>query len=155
MAANWPIDSNLGDMSRRLSFFKNLQRVTNKIHGASNIDEIILEMSEDICELFHCDRLTIYLSATTGRASSRSEDGAQFAQGHPLPISEQSVAGYVAASGKSVNIRDVYDEANWRSTVRASVSEGGRRADRLSLEADAGGADQSTRRTASCWASCN
>lgn len=56
MAANWPVEGNpgnLGDMSRRLSFFKNLQRVTNKIHGTSHADEIILEMSEDICGLFH------------------------------------------------------------------------------------------------------
>ena len=51
MSADWPLETNLGDMSRRLGFFKNLQRVTTKIHGTSNIDEIILEMSEDICEL--------------------------------------------------------------------------------------------------------
>jgi GAF domain-containing protein len=111
MASTRPIDSNLGDMSRRLGFFKNLQRVTNKIHATSNADEIILEMSEDICELFHCDRLTIYLvSDDRQNIVSKLKTGLASHKDIKLPISEQSIAGYVAASGKAVNIRDVYDD---------------------------------------------
>jgi GAF domain-containing protein len=107
-AVNWPIDGNLGDMSRRLSFFKNLQRVTNRIHGASNIDEIILEMSEDICELFHADRLTIYLVSDDRHSIvSKVKTGLNTHKDIRLPISEQSVAGYVAVSGRSLNLRDV------------------------------------------------
>jgi len=48
-----------GDVASRLSFFKNLQTVTNKIHATANIDEIMLELSQDICTLFNEDRLTI------------------------------------------------------------------------------------------------
>jgi type II secretory ATPase GspE/PulE/Tfp pilus assembly ATPase PilB-like protein len=111
MASTRPIDSNLGDMSRRLGFFKNLQRVTNKIHATSNADEIILEMSEDICELFHCDRLTIYLvSDDRQNIVSKLKTGLASHKDIKLPISEQSIAGYVAGSGKAVNIRDVYDD---------------------------------------------
>jgi hypothetical protein len=44
----------------RLIFFKKLQAVTNKIHATNNVDEIMLDMSQDICDLFNCDRLTIY-----------------------------------------------------------------------------------------------
>ena len=110
-AANWPIDGNLGDMSRRLSFFKNLQRVTNRIHGASNIDEILLEMSEDVCELFHADRLTIYLVSDDRHSIvSKVKTGLNTHKDIRLPISEQSVAGYAAVSGQSLNIRDVYDQ---------------------------------------------
>ncbi|MBL8422825.1 MAG: GspE/PulE family protein [Candidatus Accumulibacter phosphatis] len=110
MATDWPIDTNLGDMSRRLGFFKNLQRVTNKIHATSDADEIILEMSEDICELFHCDRLTIYLVSDDRQSIvSKVKTGLASHQDIRLPISEQSIAGYVAATGKTVNIRDVYD----------------------------------------------
>ena len=49
-----------GDVASRLAFFKNLQTVTNKIHATANIDEIMLELSQDICTLFDADRLTIY-----------------------------------------------------------------------------------------------
>jgi type II secretory ATPase GspE/PulE/Tfp pilus assembly ATPase PilB-like protein len=111
MAANWQSDSNLGDMSRRLSFFRNLQRVTNKIHGARNIDEIILEMSQDICELFHCDRLTIYIVSDERQSIvSKLKTGLSSHKDIRLPISEHSIAGYVAASGKAINVRDVYDD---------------------------------------------
>ena len=48
------------DADSRVKFFKDLQVVTNKIHATSNIDEIMLEVSDEICRLFNADRLTIY-----------------------------------------------------------------------------------------------
>ena len=59
LAAN-PSQENLADISVKLNFSKNLQAVTNKIHATNNIDEIMLEVSKDICSLFDADRLTIY-----------------------------------------------------------------------------------------------
>ena len=41
------------DVNSRLTFQKNLQIVTNKIHATSNVDEIMLEVSADICTLFN------------------------------------------------------------------------------------------------------
>ena len=112
MVTSWSLDNS--DMSRRLGFFKNLQRVTNKIHATSSSDEILLELSEDICELFHCQRLTIYLLGEDRQSIvSKVKTGLASHQDITLPISEQSIAGYVAATGKSVNIRDVYDSGRW------------------------------------------
>src|SRR5438552_9242923 len=48
------------DVAARLAFQKQLQAVTNKIHATNNIDEIMLEVSADVCALFNADRLTIY-----------------------------------------------------------------------------------------------
>ena len=48
------------DVAARLAFQKQLQAVTNKVHATNNIDEIMLEVSADICALFNADRLTIY-----------------------------------------------------------------------------------------------
>ena len=42
----------------RLRFFKSLQSLTNKIHATSNVDEIVLDLSQEICDLFNCERLT-------------------------------------------------------------------------------------------------
>ncbi|MEI7612928.1 MAG: GspE/PulE family protein [Betaproteobacteria bacterium] len=93
-----------------LAFFKNLQTVTNKIHATSNIDEIMLEMSQDICELFNNDRLTIYVLGEDKQSIvSRVKTGLNSFKDIKLPVSEHSVAGYVAATRKLVNIRDVYD----------------------------------------------
>src|SRR3569833_1038977 len=48
------------EIGLRLEFSRKLQAVANKIHATSNIDEIMLDLSQDICNLFDCDRLTLY-----------------------------------------------------------------------------------------------
>jgi type II secretory ATPase GspE/PulE/Tfp pilus assembly ATPase PilB-like protein len=94
-----------------LAFFKNLQAVTNRIHATNNIDEIMLETSPDICTLFNSDRLTIYVLAEDRQSLvSKIKTGLTSFKDLKLPISEQSVAGFVAMTRKAVNIRDVYDE---------------------------------------------
>ncbi|HMV22130.1 MAG TPA: ATPase, T2SS/T4P/T4SS family [Rhodocyclaceae bacterium] len=101
----------LSDVGSRLTFFKNLQTVTNKIHATSNIDEIMLELSQDICTLFNADRLTIY-AVGEDKASivSKLKTGLNSFKDLRLPITDQSIAGYVALSKRIVNVRDVYDE---------------------------------------------
>jgi hypothetical protein len=60
--------NNLAEMGLRLAFTKKLQTVTNKIHATRNIDEIILEVSQEICALFEAERLTLYLISDDGSA---------------------------------------------------------------------------------------
>ena len=101
----------MSDVASRLLFLKNLQAVTNKIHATSNIDEIMLELSQDICNLFNADRLTIYVVGEDKLSIvSKVKTGLNSFKDIRLPISEQSIAGYVAVHRKPVNIRDVYDE---------------------------------------------
>ena len=100
------------EVNVRLIFFRKLQAVTNKVHATSNVDEIMLDLSQDICELFNADRLTIY-AVGEDKASivSKIKTGLNSVNQLKLPISDQSVAGYVALTRKVVNIRDVYDDA--------------------------------------------
>lgn len=101
-----------GELGSRLAFFKNLQAVTNKIHATANIEEIMLELSQDICALFNADRLTIYaVSDDRSAIVSKVKTGLNSFKDLKLPISDQSVAGYAALQRQTVNIRDVYDEA--------------------------------------------
>src|SRR3569833_1064015 len=103
-------NGNADDVSRRLNFFKSLQAVTNKIHATSNVDEIMLDLSQDLCELFQCDRLTIYAVTEDKAASvSKVKTGLNEINRLKLPISEQSIAGHVALARKMINLRDVYD----------------------------------------------
>ena len=99
------------DVNSRLAFQKNLQVVTNKIHATSNIDEIMLEVSADICTLFNADRLTIYIVGEDKQTIvSKVKTGLNSFKDLKLPIAEHSIAGYVAFSKKMLNIKDVYDE---------------------------------------------
>jgi type II secretory ATPase GspE/PulE/Tfp pilus assembly ATPase PilB-like protein len=104
------------DVNLRLAFQKQLQLVTNKIHATSNIDEIMLEVSSDICQLFNADRLTIYSVGEDKQSIvSKVKTGLNSFKDLKLPIAEHSIAGYVALSRKLTNIKDVYDEAELKA----------------------------------------
>jgi type II secretory ATPase GspE/PulE/Tfp pilus assembly ATPase PilB-like protein/GAF domain-containing protein len=107
---------NLGDISAKLTFSRNLQAVANKIHATQNVDEIMLEVSKDICELFDADRLTVYVVSDDKQSIiSKIKTGLNSFKDLKLPISEQSIAGFAAHSRKLVTIRDVYDEQELRT----------------------------------------
>jgi type II secretory ATPase GspE/PulE/Tfp pilus assembly ATPase PilB-like protein len=103
-------------LADKLNFQQKLQAVTNKIHATKNIDEIILELSQELCSLFHADRLTIYLaSEDKGSIVSKVKTGLNSFKDIKLPVNEQSIAGFVAANKRVVNIRDVYDDVELKS----------------------------------------
>ncbi|RYX93043.1 MAG: GAF domain-containing protein [Comamonadaceae bacterium] len=91
-------------------YFRQLQLVTTRIHETDNVDQIMLDTSQDICRLFNADRLTLYV-VNEDRTSivSKVKTGLNTSRDLKLPISPQSIAGYVAQSGQMVNIADVYD----------------------------------------------
>jgi type II secretory ATPase GspE/PulE/Tfp pilus assembly ATPase PilB-like protein len=104
------------DVTARLASQKQLQVVTNKIHATSNIDEIMLELSAEICVLFNADRLTIYSLAEDKQSIvSKLKTGLNSFKDLKLPVAEHSIAGYVALSRKMVNIRDVYDDTELKA----------------------------------------
>lgn len=94
-----------------LYFFKRLQQLTNKIHATHDIDDIMLDTSAELCELFAGDRLTVYqLSDDKASMVSKVKTGLASFKQLKLPISKQSIAGYAALSGRLLNLLDVYDE---------------------------------------------
>ena len=104
------------DVGARLAFQKQLQAVTNKIHATNNIDEIMLEVSADVCALFNADRLTIYSMGEDKQSIvSKVKTGLNSFKDLKLPIAEHSIAGYVALAKKTANIKDVYDENELRA----------------------------------------
>lgn len=104
------------NLAEKLGFQQKLQAVTNKIHATKNIDEIILELSQELCNLFNADRLTIYLlSEDKGSIISKVKTGLNSFKDIKLPINEQSIAGFVATNKRVVNIRDVYDDVELKS----------------------------------------
>ena len=109
-------DTRIAEMATRLAFTKRLQTVTNKIHATRNIDEIILEVSEDIRALFEAERITIYvLSEDKGSIVSKVKTGLNAFKELRLAINSQSIAGFVAQQKTLLNIADVYDEAELKA----------------------------------------
>ena len=104
--------ANVADMSAKLAFSKKIQVVTNRIHSTANVDEIILDVSRDICQLFEADRMTVYITSEDGGSIvSKVKTGLNSFKDIKLPISESSLAGFCALNKRHMNIKDVYDDA--------------------------------------------
>ena len=106
------MSSNLSEVDLRLAFFKKLQTVTTKIHATNNLDEIMLDLGMEFCDLFNCDRFTLYaMDHEKDYIVSKVKTGLTTFRDLKLAVNGQSVAGYVALTRKTVNIADVYDDA--------------------------------------------
>jgi type II secretory ATPase GspE/PulE/Tfp pilus assembly ATPase PilB-like protein len=93
-------------------FFRQLQNVSTRIHETENLDQLMLDASQDICKLFNADRLTLYaISDDKTSIISKVKTGLNTAKDLKLPISAQSLAGYAAMSRQMINLPDVYEDA--------------------------------------------
>jgi type II secretory ATPase GspE/PulE/Tfp pilus assembly ATPase PilB-like protein len=80
------------------------------------VDEIMLEVSADICTLFNADRLTIYTVGEDKQSIvSKVKTGLNSFKDLKLPIAEHSIAGFVALSKRMLSLKDVYDESELRA----------------------------------------
>jgi type II secretory ATPase GspE/PulE/Tfp pilus assembly ATPase PilB-like protein len=106
----FPVSNNSQD------YAENLRGVIDKIHAAGNIDEIMLDVSKDICVLFNADRLTIYtISEDKTCITSRVKTGLDSFQDLRLPINEHSIAGFASLHKKIINFKDVYDRSELKA----------------------------------------
>lgn len=102
--------SPLAAMKSKLDFAKQLQALSNKIHATENITQIMIDLAPEICELFQCERLTLYVvDKERGALISKVKTGIDSNEDLVLPINKQSIAGYVALTCRTVGISDVSD----------------------------------------------
>ena len=113
------LDNLMGDqhasLEEQLRIRKALQDITNRIHAAQNTKQILVDLRDGILNLFDAHSITIYVVDKL-----RNEIYSMFLVGSQLkeirvPISNKSIAGYVANTGRMVNIADVYDREELRS----------------------------------------
>ncbi len=98
------------DNSEVLPQHKSILDITNRIHEAQNLKQIVVDLKDSILGFFNAVSITIYVADRL-----RNEIYSMFMAGSQLkeirvPIKKSSIAGYVATTGKAVNIADVYDD---------------------------------------------
>ncbi|GEM_PF-27078 len=87
-----------------------VQALTQAIHSAKNVDEVIIDLRESMLELFDAKLITIY-----GVDHSKNEVYSKFKTEKDdisevrVPISPKSISGCVAMLKKSMMISNVYD----------------------------------------------
>lgn len=110
--SNQTKQSQLEAVQDRLAFAKKLQTLTNKIHATDNVSQIMLDLSVEICELFQCERLTLYVvNKEQGALVSKVKTGINSDKEIILPINRESIAGYVALTRNTVRINNLEDPA--------------------------------------------
>jgi len=97
-------------LEEQLKFQKRLNSITNKIHSAKDTNDILLNLQGEILSLCDADRITIYVvDGVRKQIVSRFKTGTEVGEIR-VPISNESISGYCAATGKVVNILNAYDE---------------------------------------------
>jgi len=91
---------------------KELLDITNRIHAAQNIKQILVDLKSGILNIFNANSLTIYVVDKI-----RNEIYSMFLAGTQLkeirlPINNKSIAGYVANTGAVINLENAYDQRN-------------------------------------------
>lgn len=100
----------LATMQAKLGFAKQLQALSNKIHATDNIAQIMIDLAPEICDLFQCERLTLYVvNKERGVLVSKIKTGIDSNEDLVLPIDKQSIAGYVALTGNTLRINNLSD----------------------------------------------
>ncbi len=94
----------------QLKFQKRLNNITNKIHAAKDTSDILLNLQGEILGLFDADRITIYMvDGIKRQIVSKFKTGNEVSEIR-VPIGNDSIAGYCAASGRMVSIANAYDD---------------------------------------------
>ncbi len=87
-----------------------IQAIGNRLKAANNLGEALINLKDEICELFGADRITVYVVDGVKRELvSRFKSGSEVAEIR-IPVNQTSVAGYAALKQTLVNIKDAYDQ---------------------------------------------
>jgi type II secretory ATPase GspE/PulE/Tfp pilus assembly ATPase PilB-like protein len=97
-------------LQERLAYEQRLVQLVDRIHGAKSLDSIFIELQGEILGLLDADRMTLYAVDQDRKELYSKFLSLDTVKEIRLPIAEKSVAGFVAAAGKVVNIADAYDK---------------------------------------------
>ncbi len=107
-------DTVVTELEKKLQIRQALLDITNRIHAAQNIKQILVDLKDGILNLFNAHSITIYVvDRTRNEIFSMFLIGAQVKEIR-VPINNRSIAGYVANTGKAINIADAYDTEELR-----------------------------------------
>lgn len=104
----------ISELEEKLLLRKKLQEITNQIHAAQNIKQILVDLKDGILNLFDAYSITIYVVDRLKNEIFSLRLSASQIREIRVPINNRSIAGYVANTKKPLNISDAYDTAELR-----------------------------------------
>ena len=102
-------DRHIRELTSEVAYRTRLQKICNKINAATNLDEILINLKDDITSLFEAERITVYVvGENTHQLVSRFKSGNDIEEIR-IPISAGSIAGWCAMKNSIINIKDAYN----------------------------------------------
>ena len=84
--------------------------IINKLLSGQSMETILFSLTDDLKNLFDCDAVSIYAIDRNKRQIYTRNFRAEGMDEIRLDISSKSLAGFVAATGKTLNISDAYNK---------------------------------------------
>ncbi len=111
-----PTPQSANNVDEKLRLSRAMQDITNRIHAAQNIKQILVDLKDGILNLFNAQSITIYVvdKQCNEIYSMFLTPGTELKEIR-VPISNKSIAGYVANTGKFLNISDAYNQSELRA----------------------------------------
>jgi type II secretory ATPase GspE/PulE/Tfp pilus assembly ATPase PilB-like protein len=104
------LPDNVKELQQKIARDEEVKRISNQIHAAKDLDQILLDLNRDILGLFDAEELNIYAVDPDKKEIFSKLPHIEGVEEVRLPISEQSLPGFSAKYLRPVNIEDAYSK---------------------------------------------
>jgi type II secretory ATPase GspE/PulE/Tfp pilus assembly ATPase PilB-like protein len=99
------------ELEQKVAYAEQVKLIINRIHSAKDLDHIVVDLREEILKILDAEVLTIYVVDAERREIYSKYLDIDKIHEIRVPISDQSIAGFVARYRRPVNIADAYNKA--------------------------------------------
>ncbi|MEK7294784.1 MAG: ATPase, T2SS/T4P/T4SS family [Nitrospirota bacterium] len=98
------------ELQQKIAYAEEVKRITNLIHAAKDLDQIILDLHKDLLNLFDTEEVSIFAIDTEKKEIFSRAAHLDTVQEIRVPINEQSIVGFTAKYLRPANIADAYNK---------------------------------------------
>ena len=107
--------STLQELEQKVARAEQVKEIINRIHSAKDLDHIVVDLRDEILQVLDAELLTLYVVDAERREIYSKFLDINKIREIRVPISERSIAGFVAKFRRPVNIADAYSRAELRA----------------------------------------
>ncbi|HTU02342.1 MAG TPA: GAF domain-containing protein, partial [Candidatus Sulfotelmatobacter sp.] len=111
----------LQELQEKVAYTEAAKQIINKIHSANDLDHILVNLRDEILKLFDAEQLTLYVVDAERREIYSKYLDIDKIHEIRVPISEQSISGFVAKYRRPLNIGDAYSRAELNTVSPALI----------------------------------
>ena len=119
-----PAPDTLQELQQKVAYTEHVKQIINRIHSAKDLDHILVDLKDEILSLFDAERLTLYAVDPERKEIYSKYLDIDEVKEIRVPISEQSISGFVAKYRRPLNIADAYNRVELSSISPAVIFDG-------------------------------